>query len=203
MRLFVALDLPEDTREALSNLIARLRLTCPKVRWVRPEGMHITLKFIGEADAGKLGAIRAALETVHSTAPVEINLRGVGFFPNERRPHTVWCGVEASPNLAPLAAEIARALEPLGFPSESRQFVPHLTLARFKSPDGLEKLVSAARDLKSQEYGYVRESEFHLFQSFLKPSGAEHQRLATFSFVAAPDEKIVEKSAGKIARENA
>jgi len=187
----------------LNNLIEHLKLTCPKVRWVRPEGMHITLKFIGEADPGKLGAIRAALETVHSSAPVELNLRGLGFFPNERRPHTAWCGVDASPNLAPLAAEIARALEPLGFPAESRQFVPHLTLARFKSPEGLEKLVSAASNLKSQEFGHVRESEFHLFQSFLKPSGAEHQRLATFPFVAAPDEKIVEKSAGKIARENA
>ena len=203
MRLFVALDLPEYVREALNNLIAHLKLTCPKVRWVRPEGMHITLKFIGEADPGKLGAIRAALETVHSGAPVEINLRGVGFFPNERRPHTAWCGVEASPNLAPLAAEIARALKPLGFPAESRQFVPHLTLARFKSPDGLERLVSAARDLKSQEFGSVRESEFHLFQSFLKPSGAEHQRLATFRFVATVDEKIVENYPVKIIKDDA
>jgi 2'-5' RNA ligase len=203
VRLFVALDLPEDTREALSNLIARLKLTCPKVRWVRPEGMHITLKFIGEADPGKLSAIRSALETVHSSAPVEINLRGVGFFPNERRPHTAWCGVVASPNLAPLAADIARALEPLGFPTESRQFVPHLTLARFKSPEGLEKLVSAASNLKSQEFGSVRESEFHLFQSFLKPSGAEHQRLATFPFVAASDEKIVENYPVKIIKDDA
>jgi RNA 2',3'-cyclic 3'-phosphodiesterase len=199
VRLFVALELPEQVRMALNDLIARLKLECPKARWVRPEGMHITLKFIGEADASKLDAIGAALATVHSSAPMEMDLRGVGFFPNERRPRAAWCGVEASPNLAQLAADIARALEPLGFPAESRQFVPHLTLARFKSPDGLEKLVSAAGNLKSQGFGSVRESEFHLFQSFLKPSGSEYKRLATFPFAAAVDEKSLGKSAGESA----
>ena len=202
MRLFVAMDLPDHPREALSDLIARLKLDCSKARWVRPEGMHITLKFIGEADVENLDAIRAALANVHSSAPVQINLRGVGFFPNERRPHAAWCGVDARPNLAELAADVARALEPLGFPAESRQFVPHLTLARFSSPDGLEKLVNAARNLKSQEFGSVSESEFHLFQSFLKPSGAEYQRLATFPFVLAVTEKSGANFDVKIAREN-
>ena len=203
MRLFVALDLPEHVRMALNDLIARLKLESPKARWVRPEGMHITLKFIGEADPGNLDAIRAALETVHSSAPVEINFRGVGFFPNERRPHAAWCGVEASPNLAQLAADIAGALEPLSFPAEPRQFVPHLTLARFKSPEALEKLVTIASNLKFQEFGSARESEFHLFQSFLKASGAEYKRLATFPFVATEDETSSDKSTGKIAKENA
>jgi 2'-5' RNA ligase len=203
VRLFVALELPEHVRAALSDLIARLKLESPKARWVRPEGMHITLKFIGEADPGNLDTIRAALETVRSSAPVEMNLRGVGFFPDGRRPRAAWCGVEASPNLAQLAADIARALEPLGFPAESRQFVPHLTLARFKSPDGLEKLVSAASNLESQGFGSARESEFHLFQSFLRPSGSEYKRLATFPFVAAVEEKSLGKSPGEIAKENA
>jgi 2'-5' RNA ligase len=203
VRLFVAMDLPEHVREALKDLIARLKLDCPKGRWVRPEGMHITVKFIGDADPGKLDAIRAALETVRSSAPVGINLRGLGFFPNERRPHAAWCGVEASPNLAQLAADIARALEPLGFPAESRQFAPHLTLARFSSPDGLQKLVGAASNLKSREFGSARETEFHLFQSFLKPSGAEYKRLATFPFLATVIKKSAEKAAGEIAKENA
>ncbi len=203
MRLFVALDLPDHLREALNDLIARLKLECTKARWVRPEGMHITLKFIGEADPGNLDAIRAALADVHSSARVEINLRGVGFFPNDRRPHAAWCGVEASPNLAELAADVARALEPLGLPAESRQFVPHLTLARFSSPDGLEKFVTAARNFSSQEFGSASRSEFHLFQSFLKPSGAEYKRLATFPFVLTANEKCGVNSAVKIARENA
>lgn len=203
MRLFVALDLQEHVREALIDLIARLKPECPKARWVRPEGMHITLKFIGEADPGKLAAIRAALEAVHSAAPVEIHLRGVGFFPNERRPRAAWCGVEASSNLAQLAADAVIALETLGFPAESRQFVPHLTLARFNSPDGLERFVAAASNLKSQEFAHARVSEFHLFQSFLKPSGSEYQRLATFPLVATANEKSAEKSVVKIGKEDA
>lgn len=183
MRLFVALDSPENVRKALTELIARLKSEFPRTRWLRPEGMHITIKFIGETDAGKLDSIRAALGTIHSSAPVEMNLRGVGFFPNERRPRVAWCGVEASANLAQLAADASQALAPLGFPADARVYVAHLTLARFSSPDGLEKLVGAVSSLKSHEFGSARATEFHLFESILKPTGAEYKRLATFPFV--------------------
>jgi 2'-5' RNA ligase len=183
VRLFVALDLPENVRKALGELTTRLESEFPKTRWVRPEGMHITIKFIGETNPAKLDSIHTALGTIHSSEPAEMNLRGVGFFPNERRPRVAWCGVEASRNLAQLAADASQALESLGVPTESREYVPHLTLARFSSPDGLEKIVSAASNFKSQEFGSARETEFHLFESILKPSGAEYKRLATFPFV--------------------
>ena len=186
MRLFVALDIPEAVRASLRDLIARLRLLSGGVRWARPEGMHVTLKFIGETNPGKLDAIHSALGSVHLTQAVEIQFRGVGFFPHERKPRVLWCGVESSSNLAALAAEIESALEPAGIPRESRAFAPHLTLARFDSqngPKGAEKLVSAAEELKSYEFGAARESKFHLYQSVLKPSGAEYRRLAAFPFV--------------------
>jgi 2'-5' RNA ligase len=183
VRLFVALDLPENVRKALGKLIAQLKSQSPKTRWVRPEGMHITIKFIGETAPPKLDSIRAALATIHSSEPVEMSLRGVGFFPNERRPRVAWCGVEASANLAQLAADASKALAPFGVPAESHVYVPHLTLARFSSPDGLEKLLSAASDLKSHEFGSARETEFHLFESILKQTGADYRRLATYPFV--------------------
>ncbi len=183
MRLFVALDFPSTVRESLRELIARLRPECRAARWVRPEGMHITLKFIGEANAGQLDAIRAALAAVQSSQPVEMHFRGLGFFPNERRPRVLWCGVEASPNLAPLAAEVDRSLEPLGIPRESREFVPHLTLARLESPKGIESLVRRATELNSYDFGSARETEFHLIESVLKPAGAEYKRLQSYSFV--------------------
>ncbi|MGA8768629.1 MAG: RNA 2',3'-cyclic phosphodiesterase, partial [Candidatus Acidiferrales bacterium] len=144
MRLFVALELPGEVRQTLGDLIARLKPQCRAAKWVRPEGMHMTLKFIGHAiadgDAKKLDATRAALAAVKSGEPVEMRYRGVGFFPDARRPRVVCCGVEASANLAQLAADIERALEPLGIPREDRAFVPHLTLARFKSPNGVDAL---------------------------------------------------------------
>ena len=180
MRIFVALDLTDEVRRALGDLIARLRPECRGARWVRPESMHLTLKFIGQTDSQKLDSIRDALAAVQSDQPVEMQFRGLGFFPNERRPRVIWCGVEASPNLAGLAADVDRALKPLGIPAETRAFVPHLTLARFDSNKGLEKIVRAADELKSYDFGSARNMEFHLCESFLKPSGAEYKRLATF-----------------------
>jgi len=188
VRLFVALDFPEIARAGLAEVVARLKSECEgpeceKIRWARPEGMHITLKFIGHVDPKKLDSIRAALSTVRSAEPVEINIRGVGFFPNERQPRVAWCGVEASSNLAQLAADTERSLEPLGILPESRPYVPHLTLARFGSPNGLEKLISAASNLKSHEFGSGRETEFHLYESILNRTGSEYKRLATYPFV--------------------
>lgn len=183
MRLFVALDFPDAVREAIRGLIAQLKAETRSARWVRPKGMHITLKFLGETDASKLDSIRSALSAVHSAQSVEMRFLGLGFFPSARRPRVFWIGVEASPNLAKLAMEVDRALVPLGFAPESRDFVPHLTLARFESPKGTEPLVRRAGELTGVEFGSTRESQFYLFQSILKPSGAEYRRLETFDFV--------------------
>ena len=183
VRLFVAIDLREEIRGAIRDLIARLHPLAKDARWVRPEGMHITLKFIGYAAEDRLEPIRAALAQICSPQPVDLSFRGVGFFPNEKRPRVIWCGIEASPNLVPLAKAIENALEPLGIAPESRDFVPHLTLARFNEPLKMPKLVAATAEMQDREFGAARETEFHLFESILRPSGAEYRRLATYPFV--------------------
>lgn len=189
MRLFVALDLPDEVRQNLRDLIARWKPLCRSAKWVRPEAMHVTLKFIGEVSAAKLAPIRAALAQVHSTAPVEMQFHSLGFFPNERRPRVLWCGVAASANLAELAAAVDRAVVPLGIPAESRDFVPHLSLARFKPDSGpradLDALLRAADELKTYDFGRTREMEFHLIESILKPAGAEYKRVETFPILKA------------------
>lgn len=190
MRLFVALDLPDAVRHSLRELIARLKPECRDAKWMRPEAMHVTLKFIGEVDAAKLEPICAALAEVHSAQPVDMHFRSLGFFPNERRPRVLWCGVNGSANLAELAAGVERVLVPLGMVAESREFVPHLTLARFRaegnSQRDLEKLVRAAGELKSYDFGGASGTEFHLIESLLKPSGAEYKRQRTFPIVKGP-----------------
>jgi len=187
MRLFVALELPGDVRAALVDLIAQLKPFCPGASWAGTEGMHVTLKFIGhaigDADAEKFGAARTALATVKSAAPVDIRYRGIGFFPNARRPRVMWCGIEAAANLATLAAHIERSLEPLGIPHEERAFVPHLTLARFKSPEGLSALAKKSQEFARRDFGSSRETEFHLFESKLKPGGAEYRKIESYSLV--------------------
>jgi|ERR1700693_3424589 len=181
MRLFVALDIPDAVRRALRELMARLKPECSGARWVRPEGIHITLKFLGETEGAKLDSINSALSSVHPAGPVQFDFRGIGFFPNEFHPRIIWCGVEASPNLATLAASVDRALQPLGFPAETRAFTPHLTLARFDSHKGLDTLVRTANNLKSYDFGSaLRQSEFYLYQSVLKRGGSEYTRLAKF-----------------------
>jgi 2'-5' RNA ligase len=183
MRLFAAFDLPREVRNALATLGQRLKPECRAARWVRPESMHVTLKFLGETDPQKIPDIRAALAPIRSAEPVAMDFRVLGFFPNEFKPRVLWCGVQATPNLAELATAVEDALEPLGFAREMRTFSPHLTLARLEPSDALENLARAADSLKSYDFGAARESEFHLFESVLKPSGAQYTKLAAFPFV--------------------
>jgi RNA 2',3'-cyclic 3'-phosphodiesterase len=178
----VALDLPQEILDLLREPMEKLKPLMAAARWSRAEGMHVTLKFIGNVDTSKLAAIRAALATVRSDAPVEMRARGMGFFPDQRRPHVLWAGIEASANLAPLAAAIERTLEPLGIAREDRKFSPHLTLARLKDSRGVETLVRAVEEMKSSDFGSTRETQFHLFESVTKPSGAEYRKIKSYAF---------------------
>jgi RNA 2',3'-cyclic 3'-phosphodiesterase len=182
VRLFVALDFPNTVRDAIRDLAAQLKPLAKDARWVRVEGMHVTLKFIGYVEEAKFEPIVSALDDIHSSAPVDMRFRGIGFFPTERRPRVCWCGIEATPNLAELASSIEQSLVPLGIAAEKRDFVPHLTLARFDSPRGLDKLAENAHELESFDLGGTRETQFHLFESVLKRSGAEYTKLKSFAF---------------------
>ena len=182
MRLFVAIDIPEDVRSAIGALVSKLRLACREARWVRIEGLHVTLKFIGETRAEKAAEIKTALASIPSRTPIPIHFRGLGFFPHERRPRVLWAGIETGAELAGLAASVETALQHLGIAREEREFSAHLTLARFDTPRGLDALRTAIEKAAPLEFGATTAKEFHLYQSVLKPGGAEYTRLATFSF---------------------
>jgi 2'-5' RNA ligase len=190
IRLFVALEIPAAVRDNLATLIDELRAADGpsskyRARWVRPENLHVTLKFIGQVDAGKLDAIRAVLAEVRSPSGVALRFCGLGFFPNDRRPRVFWAGIEASANLAPLAAEIDARMGTLEIPRETRDFAPHLTLARLDPPGISEKLRAAAQKSVAREFGTLRAGEFHLIESKTRPTGAEYTRLSSFSFAKA------------------
>ena len=183
MRLFVALEIDAAIRDALAKFVGPLKSESPGARWSKPEAMHVTLKFLGPTDPQKLESIRAILANIISPQPISLQFRGIGFFPDEKRPRVMWCGIQATPNLFELAAGIENSLATLGFEPEARRFTPHLTLARLNSATHVEKLIRAATPLKSYDFGAARESEFHLFESVLKASGSEYKKLATFPFV--------------------
>jgi RNA 2',3'-cyclic 3'-phosphodiesterase len=185
MRLFVALEIPSAVRENLAALVKSLRAVSPQTRWMRPENLHVTLKYIGEVSEEKGAAIRAALSGVHSEQPIALDFRGLGFFPNEKQPRVFWAGIEASPNLRTLADVIDGATEKLAIPREKRPFSPHLTLARFEPPRLPEKLRAAIQENAGREFGSLRTSRFHLVESKLKRSGAEYTTVESFPFAAA------------------
>ncbi len=182
MRLFVAIDIPDEVRASISALVSKLRPACPKARWTRIEGLHVTLKFIGETPDTSFSEIKAALALVVPRPPITIHFRALGFFPNARRPRVFWAGVEAGPELAALARAVEDVLHPLGIARETRDFSPHLTLARFDPPRPVEELHAAIEKAGSLDFGGATAEHFYVYQSVLKRGGAEYTRLATFPF---------------------
>jgi len=182
VRLFVALEIPPEVRERLTSLVQDLRAAAPQLKWVRVENLHLTLKFMGEADIAKLATIRSALSGVRSREAIEFRVGRLDFFPDKKRPRVFWVGVEAEPELARLASDIDTALVTLGFPREERAFTPHLTLARLEGTRLSEKFREAIAKRATQEFGSVQ-AEFHLIGSKLRPMGAEYTTVQSFPFV--------------------
>jgi 2'-5' RNA ligase len=184
VRLFIAIEIPEDIRTGFASLLKEFRAIAPQVKWVRAENLHVTLKFLGETEPAKLGPLQNVLAAVRSPEPVTLEFRGLGFFPNEKRPRVFWTGMQASANLKSLAADIDQAAHRLGFPLEDRPFTPHLTLARFPLPGIPPKLLQAVQEKSTQEFGSLQAAEFHLIESKLKPTGAEYTTVQTFHFAS-------------------
>ncbi len=184
VRAFIAIELPEPVKSFLRDVSAKLKLCRANVKWVRPEGIHLTLKFLGSVSTDLLPRVQeAALPLFKEQKPTQLQVSGLGAFPDLRRPRVVWAGLEDPAGvLAPLVERLEAALEPIGFPRENRAFNPHLTLGRFKSNDRSSELIEAIR----QEMDIVGPSfvadHAVLFESVLKPSGAEYFQLFRFDY---------------------
>lgn len=179
-RLFIAIDLPETIKQAIGELQITLKRYARDAKWVRSEGMHLTLKFLGYVGAGRIDEIARALDSAATNyAPFLIELAGCGFFPNARRPNVLWAGIR-SEGIFPLQQEIETGMEGLGFPKENRRFSPHLTLCRFRESAGLLPLAREIEKLKEKTFGDFHAREYALFESVLKRSGAEYSKLRIF-----------------------
>jgi len=186
MRVFIALELPSAIKAAAASVQRELMTSEADVGWVRTEGMHLTLKFLGEVSASRLSEIEKALESSVKGLPagqagsgsMKITVRGIGVFPNPRNPRVVWLGIQPEDDrLLRLQERIDRALAPLGFPAEKRDFRPHLTLGRVKSSRGLDGLMKAMAAHHHFLAGECTLGELHLIQSELKREGAVYTKL--------------------------
>lgn len=183
MRIFIALDIPGKIRSHMQEYLERGRSLAPEARWARPEGLHVTLKFIGEVSETKVQEIEAALASV-KTAPFAVKFEGIGFFPSAKSPRVFWIGVEGGPDLSRLAGTIDHATEKLGIAKEERAYSPHLTLARSGSSGGQHQLKPLACLLQPgaiPEFGTMTAHEFFLFQSRPQRGGAKYTKLRRFS----------------------
>ena len=182
MRLFLAINLDPSVRQAIHDATAPLRDAAPSLSWVREPLLHFTMKFLGEQEEMLVAALRAALASVgmrHRT--IELELGGIGAFPNLRRPRVVWMGIASEPRLELLHHDVEVACEQLGLPLEGRPFRPHLTLARVRVRPPLDELRALARAAKRVDHRETLMVEsIDLMQSDLgqPASGARYTRLA-------------------------
>ena len=149
-----------------------MRKTGADLKIVKPENMHITLKFLGDIDESLVGDIEGIIRgTVHGLKPFEITLKGMGFFPNEKYIKVVWIGVENGEQIQRIATGIDVQLSKLGFKRERRGFSPHITVARLKSSRNKDRLLSIVERYKNFRFKEAVVDSVKLKKSDLKPSG--------------------------------
>jgi 2'-5' RNA ligase len=192
MRIFVALDVDDAIRQRILRFMEGVSAFAPDARWVRPESLHVTLKFIGEKPQEAVEQIKQSLSSVR-TEPVEMNFRGYGFFPTAKAARVFWVGIESGPQLAALAKAVDQALKALGIPQEEHAFTPHLTLARGGGRPGTPhrkkgdaansnflRLQEKLAAFPAPEFGTMAAHEFFLYQSQFAQGGSRYTKIASF-----------------------
>ncbi len=189
LRLFIAIELNDALRTELKRVQKQLQDECWRVsvakaiRWVAPQNIHLTLKFLGNCDHAQIPSLTTALErAAKHSAPFVLAARGLGCFPNARRPNNVWVGLEGDVNTAALLAQhIENETHALGFAREERGFTPHLTLGRVKREGSNHERATLGELIKNfptTTYGTIRADAIHLIVSDLKPTGPIYTFLA-------------------------
>jgi 2'-5' RNA ligase len=196
MRIFIALDIDDDIRERIVRFMEGVRGFAPDARWVRPESLHVTLKFIGEKTAEQVTAIQRALATIQAE-PFEMAFRNFGFFPTAKAARVFWIGIASDDALGQLAGMIDSAMAGVGIPKEEHAFSPHLTLARggghsggrsgdprWRKGDAVNRNFGLLQEklaaMTTPDFGSMTAGEFFLYQSELMWGGSRYTKLERF-----------------------
>jgi len=179
IRTFIAIELPESIVSSLKKIQEGLRSYGFKVRWVKPENIHLTLKFLGDIHAGDTQKVGAAIsESVREYAPFSLSAKGIGTFPGIKRPRVIWVGTVGQQNeLSGLQKRLDHELAAVGFEKDKRPFKGHLTLGRVKRKMDPRRLVEALKEFGGFESEPFMADEVVLFKSDLKPTGAVYTKL--------------------------
>ncbi len=195
MRIFIALDIDDTIRQRIQRFMEGVSGFAPDARWVRPESLHVTLKFIGEKPDEIVEKIKRALSGIHSES-IEIAFRSYGFFPTAKAARVFWVGIESGPQLASLAKAVDEVAFTLGIRKEDHPFTPHLTLARGGGRSGaprwsksdtpnknFQRLQQKLAALLTPDFGTMAAREFFLYQSQLAPGGSRYTKIARVALV--------------------
>jgi RNA 2',3'-cyclic 3'-phosphodiesterase len=183
IRSFIAIEVPELLRVKMEGVQRDLRRTGADVKWVRPEGIHLTLKFLGSISPDEAEKISQAIAPIVAQwVPFSLRIRGLGCFPSARNPRIIWLGIDQGVEaVLALQKAIEDTAAAEGFAPEDRPFKAHLTLGRVRSPKGREGLNESLAPCKDVEIGVFRADRVYLFKSELRPSGAVHTKLCTLT----------------------
>jgi 2'-5' RNA ligase len=185
IRAFIAVELPKDLKKELAALEMLLKNNGPSVvKWVDPDSIHITLKFLGEISTDKVEKLIQAMdEAVKGTAPFQLEVRKLGAFPAPDRPQVIWVGVKGEVDkITRLQQSIEASCERLGFSRENRAFTPHLTLGRVRDearPNERQRLGKQLMETSFTSLHNVEVTEINLLKSQLTPAGAIHTIIGT------------------------
>ena len=187
LRTFIAIELEQDVRDALSRTQGKFKRGAPDgaVKWVNPDSIHLTLKFLGDTPVSKIGRVADALAAAREgIVPFDLVIEGRGCFPNCRRPRVIWVAARdlSGSNLLRLEAAVERLVSPLGFPTEERGFSPHLTLGRIArnvSPATEAAVGQLVQDSVVEEIARQRVTAVSFIRSELRPAGPVYHTLAT------------------------
>lgn len=181
IRAFIAISVPESVLQRCREISVRLRELNLEGRFSQTQSTHLTLQFLGNVEEQKIAPIEKILrETGRVVKPFSVEVRKLGVFPNLSRPRVLWIGVHPVDTVSDLQRRLQDRLKSLGFPGEDRPFHPHLTLLRLKSRKNLSALIEYVEGKGAGEQaGVLKVEEVHLYQSILKPDGAEYRQLVT------------------------
>jgi len=185
VRSFIAIELPDEVRTGLSRLQARLKVgESPGIKWVDPNGIHLTLKFLGNVAIDRTGEIGRAMEVAaQRMPPFDLKVKDLGVFPNLRRVQVVWVGISGElDKLSQLQKHLDSNLARLGFAPESRALTPHLTLARLRDRVSLEErqgLGQLIANTRFEEAYAFKVNAISLMKSQLTREGAIYSRISS------------------------
>ena len=180
LRLFIAIDLPEHVKKEIGELLNILKKYDADIKWLLPENIHLTLKFLGATPESLVARIREALlPLVSSYEPFYITIQSTGVFPSKKYPRIIWIGIVDSDILKELRDRIEIAMSLLGFLREDKKFHPHLTLGRVRAQRGMISLMEELDLFHDKQFGSFRVDQVKLMKSELKQKGAEYRCLHT------------------------